>query len=69
MSSMPRTELAWWQALREAMPPQQFAAIIARVSTLLYGVDDADIRQSLIRAQAMEYVARLRCAIVRYRSA
>jgi hypothetical protein len=51
-----RTELAWWQARREAVPPEQYGAIIARVSTLLFGVDDADIRRAgLIRAQAMAY--------------
>jgi hypothetical protein len=51
-----RTELAWWQARREAVPPDQYGAIIARVSTLLYGVDNADIRRSgLVRAQAMDY--------------
>lgn len=51
-----RTELAWWQARREAVPPDQYGAIIARVSTLLYGVDNGDIRRSgVVRAQAMEY--------------
>jgi CBS domain len=51
-----RTELAWWQARREAVLPEQYGAIIARVSTLLYRVDNADIRRAgLIRAQAMEY--------------
>lgn len=51
-----RTELAWWQARREAASPEQYGAIIARASTLLYGVDNADIRRSgLVRAQAMDY--------------
>jgi hypothetical protein len=51
-----RTELAWWQARREAVSPEQYGAIIARVSTLIYGVDNADIRRSgIIRAQAMDY--------------
>jgi hypothetical protein len=51
-----RTELAWWQARREAVPPEQYGAIIARVSTLLYGIDNADIRRAgLIRARAMDY--------------
>jgi hypothetical protein len=51
-----RTELAWWQARREAVPAEQYGAIIARVSTLLYGVDNADIRRAgVIRARAMDY--------------
>ena len=51
-----RTELAWWQARREAVPPDQYGAIIARVSTLLYGVDNGDIRRAgVLRAQAMQY--------------
>jgi ABC-type amino acid transport substrate-binding protein len=51
-----RTELAWWQARREAVPAEQYGAIIARVSTLLYGVDNGDIRRAgLLRAQAMDY--------------
>jgi hypothetical protein len=51
-----RTELAWWQARREAVSPEQYGAIIARVSTLLYGVDNADTRRSgIVRAQAMDY--------------
>jgi hypothetical protein len=51
-----RTELAWWQARREAVLPEQYGSIIARVSTLLYGIDNRDIRRAgLIRAQAMGY--------------
>jgi hypothetical protein len=51
-----RTELAWWQARREAVAPEQYGAIIARVSTLLYGVDTADVRRAgILRAQAMAY--------------
>jgi hypothetical protein len=51
-----RTELAWWQARREGVPAEQYGAIIARVSTLLYGVDNGNIRRSgLLRAQAMDY--------------
>jgi hypothetical protein len=47
-----RTELAWWQARREAVPPEQYGAIIARVTTLLYGADGEDVRRSaVIRAQ------------------
>ncbi len=51
-----RTELAWWQARREAATPEQYGAIVARVTALMYGVDNEDIRRSgLLRAQAMEY--------------
>ena len=51
-----RTELAWWQARRETVPPEQYGAMIARVSTLLYGIDNADIhRAGVIHARAMEY--------------
>ena len=51
-----RTELAWWQARREAVPPEQYGPIIARVATLIYGVEGDDIRRSgLVRAQAMAY--------------
>jgi hypothetical protein len=36
--------------------PEQYGAIIARVSTLLYGADGEDIRRSaVIRAKAMDY--------------
>jgi len=40
-----RTELAWWQARREAVPTEQYGRIIARVATMLYGVDNDDIRR------------------------
>lgn len=51
-----RTELAWWQARREAATPEQYGAILARVATLLYGVDNEDVRRAgLLRAQAMQY--------------
>jgi hypothetical protein len=51
-----RTELAWWQARREAVPPEQYGAIIARVATLVYGVEGEDVRQfGALRAQAMAY--------------
>jgi hypothetical protein len=51
-----RTELAWWQARREAVTPEQYGLIIARVATLLYGVDGEDLRRSgVARAQAMAY--------------
>jgi hypothetical protein len=51
-----RTELAWWQARREAVPPEQYGAIIARVATLMYGVDGEDVRRfGTLRAEAMAY--------------
>jgi hypothetical protein len=51
-----RTELAWWQARREAVTPEQYGPIIARVATLVYGVDGEDLRRSgVVRAQAMAY--------------
>jgi hypothetical protein len=51
-----RTELAWWQARREAVSPEQYGLIIARVATLVYGVDGEDLRRSgVVRAQAMAY--------------
>ena len=51
-----RTELAWWQARREAVTPEQYGLIIARVATLVYGVDGEDLRRSGVeRAQAMAY--------------
>jgi hypothetical protein len=50
------TELAWWQARREAVTPEQYGPMIARVATLVYGVDGEDLRGSgLVRAQAMAY--------------
>jgi len=51
-----RTELAWWQARREAVGPQDYGLMIARVATLVYGVDGPDLRRSgVVRAQAMAY--------------
>ena len=38
------------------MPPEQYGAIIARVTTLIYGVAGEDVRRAgVIRAQAMDY--------------
>jgi len=51
-----RTELAWWQARRENATAEQYGAIIARVTTLLFGADGEDVRRSaVIRAKAMDY--------------
>jgi hypothetical protein len=49
-----RRELDWWQARREAVPPERYGLTIAEVTTLLYGVDGDDIRRAgILRAQAM----------------
>src|SRR5918911_907409 len=51
-----RTELDWWQARREAVRPEDYGLTIARVSTLLYGVDGEDVRKSgVLRAEPMAY--------------
>ena len=51
-----RTELAWWQARREAVPPEEYGLMIARVTSLLYGVSGEDVqRAGILRAQAMDY--------------
>jgi hypothetical protein len=51
-----RTELAWWQARREEVPTKQYGLIIARVATMLYGVDNEDVRRfGEQRAEAMAY--------------
>jgi hypothetical protein len=49
-------ELDWWQARREAAGPDTYGPTIARVTTLLYGVDNENIRESgVLRARAMAY--------------
>lgn len=51
-----RTEFAWWQARREAVTAEQYGAIIARVTTLIYGVDGDTVRGAgIVRARAMAY--------------
>src|ERR1051325_4166409 len=51
-----RTELEWWQARRESAKPESYGLTIARVSSLVYGVDDDDMRAfGILRAQAMEF--------------
>ncbi|MET0921748.1 MAG: hypothetical protein ABWY47_01305, partial [Xanthobacteraceae bacterium] len=48
--------LAWWQARREAVTAEQYGAIIARVTTLIYGVDGEAVRGAgVVRARAMAY--------------
>jgi hypothetical protein len=51
-----RAELDWWQARREQAKPEAYGLTIAQVTTLVYGVDDADVRAfGVLRAQAMEF--------------
>jgi hypothetical protein len=51
-----QTELDWWQARRENVGPDRYGVTVARVATLLYGIDDDDIRRSgIMRAEAMAY--------------
>jgi len=46
----------WWQARRESVTPQNYGAMIARVSTLLYGRDSEKLREAgVLRAEAMAY--------------
>jgi hypothetical protein len=50
-----RAEFDWWQARREQAKPDAYGLTIARVASLLYGVDDDDVRAfGVLRAQAME---------------
>jgi hypothetical protein len=51
-----RAELDWWQARREQVGPDIYGLTIARVASLVYGVDEADVRAfGVLRAQAMEF--------------
>jgi hypothetical protein len=51
-----RTELDWWQARRENVAPDRYGLTVARVSSLLYGVDNDDIRRAgIMRAEAMAF--------------
>jgi len=51
-----RTELDWWQARREDKGPDEYGVTVARVSSLLYGVDNERMRSAgILRAQAMAY--------------
>jgi hypothetical protein len=50
-----RAELDWWQARREQARPDAYGLTIAQVTSLVYGVDDDDVRAfGVLRAQAME---------------
>jgi len=56
VEKLAETELDWWQARREKVKPEIYGLTIARVSSLLYGKDDDNVRQSgLIRANAMAH--------------
>jgi hypothetical protein len=51
-----RAELDWWQARREAVIPQSYGAMIARVSSLLYGIGSEKLREAgVLRAEAMAF--------------
>ena len=53
-----RLELDWWQARREAVDPEQYGVIVARVAAVTYGkpVDDPSLLMSGIGcADAMAY--------------
>lgn len=51
-----RAELDWWQARREKVGPDTYGLTIARVASLVYSVDDADVWTfGALRAQAMEF--------------
>jgi hypothetical protein len=51
-----RAEFDWWQARREAIGPKNYGIMIARVSTLLYGIDSEELRKAgVLRAEAMAY--------------
>ena len=51
-----RPELDWWQARRESVTPQNYGAMIARVSSLLYGLDSVELREAgVLRAEAMAF--------------
>lgn len=51
-----RTELDWWQARRESVPPETYGLTIARVATLLYSVEGIEVESfGVFRAQAMAY--------------
>jgi len=39
LQQIARTELDWWQARREYAKPEDYGLIVARVSSMLYGVD------------------------------
>ncbi len=53
-----RAELDWWQARREQVQPDTYGLTIAQATSLVYGVDDADVRAfGVLRARAMDFRA------------
>ena len=51
-----RLELDWWQARRENIGPDAYGLTIARISSLLYGVDAPRLSDAgVARARAMAY--------------
>jgi hypothetical protein len=51
-----RAELDWWQARRERIAAATYGLTIARVASLVYGVDGDDVEDfGVIRAQAMDF--------------
>ena len=49
-------ELDWWQARREHAKAEVHGLTIAKASSLVYGVDNAKLREAgILRAKAMEY--------------
>jgi len=60
-----RAELDWWQARRESVTPQNYGAMIARVSSFLYGLDSEELRETgVLRVEAMAFRDAHRGAIV-----
>ena len=56
IEAVARAELDWWRARREDIAPKTYGAMIARVSTLLYGRDSEDLREAgILRAEAMAF--------------
>lgn len=51
-----RTELDWWQARREGRSADTYGPTVAKVSALIYGVDNARVREAgVLKAKAMDY--------------
>jgi hypothetical protein len=51
-----RAELDWWQARREGASAESYGLTIARTSALVFGRDNAPLREAgILRARAMDY--------------